>query len=290
MKCYKSVILTVLLCVAGMQIQAQDQEYNLDETFSIDETGTLHLQSNDAEVTIQGSARSDVHLVVYYSVDVDGWEIKSEERFEMVVENRNGDLHIREADRENERFIVGSVKEEYRINIEAPRDVALDIDGDDDSYDISDFNSAIKLDADDTDIELSGMNGEDFEFDMDDGSIKMEKGQGELKLDIDDGEFYVRRAEFTEMDISADDARMDITTSLANDGLYRFDMDDGDLELNIAGGGGEVDIHHDDPDLRIGAEFEEISSDDGRSVYRLTGGEAPIEIDTDDGDIELRTV
>lgn len=290
MSFYKSVILTVFLCVLGMQMQAQDSEYNLDETYSIDKNGTIYLQSNDAEVTIQGSDRSDVHLVVYRYVDVDGWEIKSEDKFEMKVDNRNGDLYIREADRNNGRFVVGNVQEEYRINIEAPRDVALDINGDDDSYEISDFNSAIKLDADDTDIELSGMNGESFEFDIDDGSINMEEGQGSLKLDFDDGEFYVRRADFTEIDVSADDAGMDISTSLSDDGFYRFDMDDGDLELNIAGGGGEFDIRHDDSDLRIGDEFEEVSSDEDQSIYRLAGGDARIEIDTDDGDIELRTI
>lgn len=50
----------------------------------------------------------------------------------MVVENRNGDLHIRENNRENGRFVVGSVRKEYRITIEAPRQVVLDIEGDDD--------------------------------------------------------------------------------------------------------------------------------------------------------------
>lgn len=290
MKLYKSAVLIGLLCLIGMQVQAQDHEYNLDETYSIEKNGTIYLQSNDAEVNIQGTDRSDVHLIVYRYVDVDGWEIKSEDRFEMIAENRDGDLYIREDKEENRRLIFGNIEEEYRIDIEVPRDVALDIKGDDDNYDISDINLGVKISADDSDIELGGMQADDFEFDLDDGSINMDVGQGKLKLNMDDGELYVRKASFTEIDARADDGEMDISTSLATDGFYRFDMDDGDLELNIAGGGGEFDIHHDDASIRVGSEFEERSSDEHRSVYRLQGGESRIEIDIDDGDVELRII
>lgn len=290
MKFYKSAVLIGLVCMIGMQVQAQDHEYNLDETYSIDKSGTVHLQSNDAEVNIQGTDRSDVHLVVYRYVDVDGWEIKSEDKFRIIAENRNGDLYIREDKEENRRLIFGNVEEEYRIDIEVPMDVALDIKGDDDNYDISNVNLDVKISADDSDIELSNMRGENFELDLDDGSINMDSGQGKLKLNMDDGELYVRKASFTEIDVSADDGEIDISTSLAADGFYRFDMDDGDLELNIAGGGGEFDINHDDASIRVGNEFEEERSDEHRSLYRLPGGESRVEIDTDDGDIELRTI
>lgn len=290
MKLFHSAILVIVVSVFGMQVQAQDQEYNLDETFPVDENGTVHLQSSDAEVNIRGADRSDVHLVVYYSVEVDGWEIGSKEKFEMNVENRGGDLYIRKADTDGGRFIIGNVREEYRIDIVAPRNVALDISGDDDNYDISDFNSAIKLEADDTDIELSGMNGDDLEFDFDDGSLNMTEGQGSFKLNMDDGELFVRKAHFSEVDIQADDGEMNITTALSNDGFYSFDMDDGDLELNAAGGGGEFEIHHDDPDLRIGTDLQEVSSGKDHTVFRLPGGDARIEIETDDGDIALQTI
>lgn len=290
MKNYKPGLLICLFCLVGFQIHAQENEYNLDETYSISENGTIHLNSDDAEVEINGTDRSDVHLGVYRRVDIDGWKINSEGTFKIEVDNRDGDLYIREAETERRRFIVGNVREEYRISIETPRDISLDLRGDDDSYEISDVNLGMQIDADDSEIELRGAGGDNFDFNIDDGKIRMDEGQGRLKIRMDDGEFYIRQADFKEIDADFDDGEVDITTTLADDGFYIFDMDDGDIELNIAGGGGEFDVHHDDRSIFIDSNFEEVSSGENRSVYRLSGGNARIEIDTDDGDVELRII
>lgn len=289
MKYIASTLFAILFCLISFQVQAQNNEYNLDESYSIDKNGTIHLSSDDAEVSIEGSDRSDVHLVVYRRVDVDGWKLESEGNFKIEVENRRGDLYIREADTQKRRVILGNVREDYRITIEAPRDIALDLQGDDDSYEISDINLGVKIAADDSEIELNRAKGDEFDFDIDDGNIRMDEGRGRLKVSMDDGELFVRQADFSEIDADFDDGKLDITTSLKDDGYYGFDLDDGDVELNITGGGGEFDIHHDDQNVQVGGAFEEISSGEERSVYRLAGGSGRIEIDTDDGDIELRT-
>lgn len=290
MNSIKTAFFVILYMGVVLSVQAQDQEYNLDETYSISENGTIHLNSNDAEVTITGSDRSDVHVVVYHRVDTEGLSVDTSGEFDMNVESRGGDLYLREDDDLSHIVIAGSVNEEYRITIEAPRSVALNIEGDDDTYDISNISSKVKLNADDAEADLNGLQGNDFEFEMDDGSINMDQGRGRLKLDMDDGEYYVRRGNFSEIETEVDDAELEFTTSLADDGLYRFEMDDGDLELNISGGGGEFDIRHDDPDISVDDNFEEESSDEDRSVYRLPGGNASIEITTDDGDVALRVI
>ncbi len=290
MKISKLLVVLLLFSLFAIGVQAQESEYNLDETYAIGNKATIHLNSNDAEVKIVGSDRSDVHLVVYRRIEADGWRVKSEGEFSMEVENRGGDLYIREDDTDEFRVLFGSVREEYRITIEAPRDVALDLQGDDDTYTITDINLGIKLSADDTEVELKGKGGDSFDFDIDDGSIRMEKGRGSLTLTMDDGEFYVRNAAFTEVNAEYDDGRVDMTTTLDSDGFYLFDLDDGDVEMNIAGGGGQFDIHHDDKNISVGNNFEETDTDEDRSIYRLAGGNARIEIDTDDGDIDLRTL
>ncbi len=290
MKLIKTTLCFAFIFVMGTQLYAQDQ-YNLNETYEIEQNGTIHLSSDDAEVTIEGSDRSDVHLVVYRDVDVDGINVGSTGIFRIDVEQRDGDLYIREDDRDEQRHvIIGTVEEEYRITLEVPRHVSLDLQGDDDSYEISNINSGISINADDSEIELSEVTGSEFDFNLDDGHISMDEARGRLKLSMDDGELDVRQAEFTEIDANMDDGELDITTSLADGGLYLFDFDDGDLEFNITGGGGEFDIHHDDRNISVEDNFEEVSSDDERSVYRLSGGDARIEIDTDDGNIELRTM
>lgn len=290
MRLLKPAIFTILSFTLCLTLQAQDSEYNLDETYSIDQGGTIHLNSDDAEVDIMGTDRSDVHLVVYRKVEVSGLNVKSEGKFSMEVENRGGDLHIRESGDERHRVIMGSIREDYQITIEAPRDVALDLQGDDDTYRIEDISREVRINADDSDIELRGTSGENFRFDIDDGNIDMEEGRGKLDLTMDDGDFFVRRAQFDEITADIDDGEIEITTILADGGLYRFDMDDGELELNIAGGGGRFEIDHDDPTIRVSDNFEEISAEEDETVYNLPGGNARIEIDTDDGRIELRTI
>lgn len=286
----KSAICAILLFTVAIPIQAQDTEYNLDETYEVDTEGTVYLNSDDAEVTIEATDRSDVHVVVYHSVDVDGWELKSGEEFSMNVESRGGDLYIDEADRNGARLLFGSIERDYRINLQVPKSIALDITGDDGSYELSDIGGALQIEADDADVELRGVTSSSLDFEIDDGSIEMDQGRGVLTLMMDDGDFRVREAQFSEIDADVDDAELDITTSLTDDGFYLFDMDDGDLELNISGGGGEFDISHDDTNIRVGSSFKEIRSNEDNSVYRLPGGTATIEIDTDDGDIDLRTI
>jgi len=289
MKYLNTATVTLLLCLFSTHLYAQDT-YDLDENYSIGASATLHLSSDDADVTIKGSDREDVHLVVYRHTEVKGWKIKSDGEFRMEVEERGSDLYIRENSEESNRLIVGNVREEYRITLEVPQNVALDINGDDDSYEISDMNQDVRLDADDCDAEFRGMKGDDFDFDIDDGSIRMDEARGRLQLKMDDGNMYVRQGDFSEIEARYDDGELEIATGLVDDGFYRFDFDDGDLELRVASGGGTFDVEHDDVNLYTDKVFEEINSDEERSEYRLSGGNARVEIDTDDGTVSLRTI
>ncbi|TYP93981.1 putative adhesin [Fodinibius salinus] len=284
------LIVTITICLLfSIQLNAQDSEYTLDETYQISSEGTVHLNSNDAEVSIKGTDRSDVHLKVYRKVDVSGLEIKSGGKFNIEVEKRDGDLMIRESDTEN-RTVVGKVTKEYTITIKVPTTVGVDIKGDDDTYNIASVNGRIAVEADDTEIALKNVGGNDFYFDMDDGSITMDKAEGNLKLSMDDGNFEVDQAAFTKVDAQYDDGSVVLTSRLAQDGKYRFDMDDGDLKFKITGGGGTFDIRHDNPSLDIGNSFENIKIEDDRSQFKLPGGNANIRIITDDGTIDLRTM
>jgi len=266
-------------------------EFNMDQVYAVDQNGTISLQSDDARVTITGSDRSDVRVVVRYKREVKGFTIGDGDRFEMIVEERAGDLAIYEKERDNGgRLSVGSVKEEYEISIEAPRNVSFNLEGDDETYRIAGIDGSIRLDADDTDIELTDCNGDDFSFSMDDGSINMDGGSGRLVIDLDDGEARIMNGDFNEIALEGDDSNITITTRLDDEGSYNFDFDDADLQLNIIGGGGDFDIRHDNADISVGREFEEVLDDENRSIYRLLGGNAKVSIDTDDGDIDLRVI
>ncbi|NBC03398.1 MAG: DUF4097 family beta strand repeat protein [Bacteroidetes bacterium] len=281
-------IISMTLAVANLFSQSTD-EFFLDQTYAIDFEGTIHLQSDDAEVQIIGSDREDVRVNVNYELTVRGITFGESNDFEMIVEEDDGNMTIREKDRDfGASGMIGVSSEEYTIEIEAPRDVNLDIEGDDEKYEIAGIDGFIHLHADDSDAQISDVNGEDYSFSLDDGSLEMDGGNGQLKIDTDDGDIQIRNGSFAFIEASSDDSDIEITTPLFDDGDYRFDLDDADLMLNVVAGGGEIDIRHDDSDISTSPQFESIRHEDERSIYRLQGGTASVNIRSDDGDINLR--
>lgn len=290
MKYIKAVILTVLMILAGETAQAQDDNtFELNETYPMVQGGTLHLSSDDAEVTIQGTDRPDVHVVIYRHVEVDGLNISKSGTFDVEVEQREGDLYITEKSDEQYRVVVGRVEEEYQITIQAPRDIALSIIGDDDRYTIRNIDRSISLEADDTAAKIINAGGQQFDFSMDDGRIAMDQGSGELRLSMDDGTFRAGKAAFSSWETEMDDGTIELGTDLVDSGTYTLSMDDGTLDLHVVDGGGRFMINHDDPGIELEGHFEVIRTREDYSEYRLPGGNAEVEINTDDGAITLST-
>lgn len=280
---------SILLCFAVILHAQSTDSFNLDEQYSINPEGTLSLSSDDAEVTIIGSDRTDVHVQIRYKLDVTGFSFGKRNKFDMEVREINGDLRIRELPRDFEGVTFGSTDEEYTIRIEAPPGVSLELDGDDERYDIRSINGEIDIDADDSEVNLASCGSERFTFDLDDGSITMDEGRGSLEMDVDDGEADIRNGTFNNINISSDDGDFSIETTLTDDGSYDVDMDDGDLELLVTGGGGTFNIQHDDADISADSAFERMLDEENESEYRLPGGSAMFRIQADDTDIGLRS-
>ena len=288
MKISVSIITAMFLLVGVLSVEAQNKEYKLDQDYGIAADGTVFLDSDDAEVNIIGSDRFDVNVNVYHRIDVEGIEWGSDGEFKMNVKQRDGNLYIKEAERDNNSFRIGNIDREYRITVRIPRGVSIDVKGDDGTYEISDVGGAINMVADDSDISVKNATGEDFSFKIDDGNIHMDKGQGKLTATLDDGELRVDNGRFSEIDVTGDDASLFFATGLSDAGKYYFGIDDGDLELDILDGGGSIDITHDDTDINTIGTFNKVSDEEERTVYNVNGGNASIEIESEDGDIVLR--
>lgn len=287
MKSSLLMIIPILLGTLVLPAMAQNNEYILDENYDLTADGTVFLDSEDAEVTITGSDRNDVHLSVYHRVDVDGIEWGGGD-FKMNITQRDGDIYIEEAGGNSNSFRIGNIEREYRITINIPRTVPIDIKGDDGTYEISDTGGAIRIAADDSDIIIRNAAGEDFIFMIDDGAIYMDKGRGKLSVTLDDGEFQVENGLFNEIDASADDGDLSFGTELYDDGQYNFSIDDGELELDILGGGGNIDVVYDDTNINIFGGFTIISDSEERTVYSVSGGSASVNIGIEDGELYLR--
>ncbi|MFH5832566.1 DUF4097 family beta strand repeat-containing protein [Halalkalibaculum sp. DA3122] len=289
---YSSILLGILFfSLAGTTAAQKTDTYNLDETYEISENGTIELHSNDAGlVDIRGSDRNQVRLIVTYRLEVDGLSIGKQDKFDMEVAERNGDLIIREtADEQGLNLNLGSVTKKYTITILAPRDANLDLYGDDDTYEITDMDGSIRIDSDDGEMYLRNCRGGEFHFDYDDGELVMDSGSGRLVLNVDDGEADVRNGRFDEVDITSADGDINLSTSLAEGGNYNVGSDDGDIDLTILDGGGEFRVEHDDIRISAGPDFEQVERNENFTRYRLPGGSARVRIETDNGGVRFFT-
>lgn len=283
----KTIAISMLIVIFPFLAKAQET-YKLDENYDINLTGTINLTTNDADVKITGSNRSDVHLKVYRNITTKGF-VWGDDKFSMDVKSENGNLYISDDSRGSHISIAGYTHEEYTIDIEVPLGVSLDIVGDDDDYIIKNIGGAISLKVDDGDTELYNCSGTDFHFNLDDGDIKMDGGSGSLYVRLDDGDIEIKDASFSTIEASIDDGDLVISTSLADNGQYSFRGDDSDIIFTVTGGGGNFDIDHDDSHLYATGNFETVRKEEDYTQLKLANGSANIKMRVDDASIRLNT-
>lgn len=282
----KRTSLLLAFTLLALSLFAQNGNFKLNQEYAIGKTGTIDLRTSDADVFITGSTRTNAHVKIERTVESKGI-VWGDEDFSVRVEEENGNLMIREQ-QENVRVgVIGYYRETYKIQIEAPVGVTLKIEGDDGDYFIKNINGAISLDIDDADAELSGCAGNKFYFNIDDGDITLDGGQGELEINSDDADVRIQNAKFTSIRAEIDDGDLTIETSLATNGTYSIDSEDGSIILNITGGGGTFDIRHDDARVVTEGNFNSIQRDEDRTKLSLADGSAKINIRLDDGRVKL---
>jgi len=278
----------LVLLINTCEVLAQEKEFHLDEIYSISENGTITLSSDDADIFIIGSDRSDVHVKIDRVVEAKGirW---GEKNFDVKVSEAGGDLRIEDKEWGNQSGMVGYTREEYVIRIEAPTGVSLNLIGDDDDYEISFIAGDIKIDVDDADILLANCSSKSLDIEADDSDLVLKGAFGELTVNMDDGDITVYNGKLTAIDIRGDDSDLDIETSLSDEGTYRFNIEDSSLDLNITGGGGTFEIRHDDGRISSDGDFILIEDEEDYSEYRLSGGKARVRISGDDLSVRLNS-
>lgn len=271
----------------------QIKEYRLDESYPINNDGRIELHSNDADVTIKGTNRSDIRLVVHREIDQRSWpKRKNEENFFIEVELAQDEAIIREVfrDRYQSNWGINVVNEKrYTIDIEVPKGLDLVIYGDDDDYLIEDISGTIQLHANDSDAELRHCTGSSFEFRLDDGDVYLSGGRGQLDMRGEDGDFTFMDCDFEEVRARIDDGSIFLATNLYNDGRYEFTSEDGDIDLEIMEGGGQIDVYMSDGRVRFDREWEVRKESEHRTQLYKPGGTARVDIETDDGSVRIKT-
>ncbi len=280
--------LTTLFALVAVLATAQTKDgiFQLDKDYAISAKGTVKLNSSDGKVYITGSSRTTAHVKIYRQVTTKGI-VFGQEEFGVDVYEDDGNLVIRERSNSTVVGMIGYHYEKYEINIEVPSGVSLQVRGDDGDYRIRNVDGRISLDLDDADVELSGCSGDYFQFRLDDGDIVMDGGKGSLDIDADDADVHITGAEFTSVVADVDDGDLQIETSLADNGEYLVNAQDGLIALTITKGGGRFDVRHDDTRVTTEGDFQQVNRSDNRTSLVLANGTARVDIRADDARVKL---
>jgi hypothetical protein len=279
--------LSVLGLFAAFSASAQNNgEFHLDKDYTMSPIGILRLNTSDAKVRITGSSRKTAHVKIDRTIESKGMMFGRQD-FNVDITENNGDLEIRERSNTVSVGVVGYYHEEYTVKIEIPEGASLIVKGDDGDYLVTNVDGAIALNLDDADVELTRCSGDKFEFRIDDGDIKMDEGRGHLQIVGDDSDIEILNAAFTSMDANVDDGDLVIETSLADNGDYFIDAQDGLISLTITKGGGKFDIRHDDARVLTQGNFETIEDSEDRTRLVLANGNAKVGINADDARVRI---
>ena len=280
----RKFLLTLFLSFPFL-INAQDGIYNLDKVYNIDAEGMIKLTSSSAKVYITGSDRADARVKIYRNMK--GSLSLSTSSFAMDIQNEGGSLIITEKYSGSRMNLTGSSGEEYKIEIEAPKSVRLDIHGDGDNYQITNIDGSVEMYLDDADADLKGCDGKDFRFTFYDGDITMDKGAGSLFVKADDGDLRVSKGNFDRVNTTIEDGDLVLETALTSKGEYFFDIDDGNLILTFTEGGANFDITHDDTQINVSDNFTPIRQDEYITRLALKSSNANVEIRADDAMVRM---
>ena len=280
-------VMSLVGLLATFAVNAQKNgEYHLDQSYTIAANGTLYLDSEDANVNITGSSRTDAHVKIDRVVETRGFSSgRNEFRFD--VEDRAGNLYLTERSRGGVTMQVGYSRTDYTIDIELPRGVSLKIKGEDDDYVIRNIDGKISIETEDGDIELIDCFGSDFQFKLEDGDLKVDGGNGSISIDIEDGDVDIRKGNFDRIEVDVQDGNIILETAIVDNGIYDIKAEDARIDFVVLKGGGEFLVLKDDGSLRTSSDFETLQESDHRALVKLPGGNAKIEIRTDDGRVRL---
>lgn len=282
----KTILSIFALTVASSAFtQKRPIDFHLDKEYKISATGTIKLYTHDANVIITGSTRETAHVKIDRVVTTKGWTFGNDTFNVDVVEDAGG-LTIKQK-AHSYTGVIGYSSEKYTILLELPATTSLTVHGDDGDYKVKNINGAISFDLDDADVELTDCKGNDFYFNMDDGHVNMNGGSGKLEIKGEDTDVRVTNGTFSSMVTSTDDGHVAIETSLADNGDYRIKAEDGSVTFSVNGGGGKIEVRHEDGHVSADSKFELKRDTDEEKLYTLANGTASVSIQADDARVKL---
>ncbi|QNL20660.1 DUF4097 family beta strand repeat protein [Hyphobacterium sp. CCMP332] len=280
----KLKLITIAVLSSTIQLIAQNT-YELNEEYSINKNGLITLNTNDANISITGSERENVHIEIYRKVETVG--AGSDEEFEIKIEERNGNLFIRELRKSEINYWIGYRNIDYRIKLEVPSTVKMVISEDDGDLSISNISGDLDINCEDGDLELNNISARKLNIDIEDGDVEMNKISGFLSLQSEDGDIEANNCSFSKIDLDTEDGDVNIESSLAKDSEYKLETEDGDIKFYISGSGAKLNLNCEDGNISVEGDFNELINKEGQRQIEFGDKSALVYLNTEDGDIKV---
>lgn len=258
----KTMIFTLASFISFALMSQNPYEYS--GTHSISKGKTLFLSSEDADVTIKGTNRSDVQIDIYRNAK---GNLAKKQEFSFDIEERNGNLYLTEVKKSDPVTFFGYINiKEYSIDLLVPNNIHLNIEGEDDDYKIEEITGDITIDTEDGDILISEATSDMISIESEDGDFNLYESTGSLKYRGEDGDIEIYESDLEDLIIKTEDG--DVRTKETTSGMTKIDSEDGDINLDVVKGDFFADIE--DGDIAI------------NEVHSLN-----LEIDGQDGSVTL---
>ncbi len=318
--------LFLLLASLGFATLLSSQKiFELTETHPINFNGTLILQTEDADVEIIGTDRSDVYVDIYRKVK---GTVKTNKKFDIEIFSENGDLTIREKPHKGSYSyfgLMGGIT--YTVKIEVPKTILLDIKGEDDDYVINNVKGDISLYSEDGDVKITNTRKGSINLNLEDGDIFLSDVNGNLSVKSEDGNISIDEANFSNcklhyvdgninlvnasiniLDVKGEDGDVVIKKSelheavfdtedgdiilyahLFDDSKIKIRGEDGDVRLHLTGSGFIADVSYGDGDVDYDDAHFQVLDDSKHSIELKTKseGRAQVRVRTEDGDVDF---
>jgi|GEM_PF-1630108 len=335
--------LIVLFLIAFSIFSNAQETYKYNDSHAIGDGQTLHLSSNDANVNIKGTNQNKASIEIYREAT---GNMAKKEDFRFDIEEKNGDLFVTERRKQANVNFMGYLNiKQYTIDILLPHNVKLELEGDDDNYNIANIDGSIEITyedgnvniensktpsiiikGDDGNLAISDLKGdfkttiedgnltmndcdiENFNVRIDDGNIKLnacstghtdiqtEDGniyldvvKGDLSVTLDDGNFVAHDVASQNIDIKGYDGDISLGLHMQNNGNYKIQMDDGDVDVELLSGGGMIKVKCDDGDVKLrSSAFEMLTDDDHyKEIKTVDNGSGKMSVKLEDGNVRL---
>jgi len=302
----KLFLSTLVVLSISLSLHAQ-YEYNHEETHAIAPDGILTLDTEDADVVITGTTRSDAYVKIHKKVT--GKEKRSH-KFDIEYIEQGGNLTIKEKkNKTGNSYTMGwNSKTVYTVELGLPSGVSMDIRGEDDNYTITNINGSIKIKSEDGDISLSDSSPKmldvkledgdvelltvrtDFDIKLEDGNISAENCEfGNLNLRLEDGDVMLNEVSLGSTKIVTEDGNIAIAVNCDSKTQVNINSEDGDIKIKTSGEGATVDVSYEDGDVDYNDDDYEVLNKTKRSKKLKTkkSGQATFKISVEDGDVRL---